>query len=454
MTKPGPISWSPDSWKNFPAPQQPDWPDDIQLKSVLDQLASYPPLVFAEEVNSLKHHLAEAAQGNAFLIQGGDCAETFTDFSAEGIRDKLKILLQMAVILTYGTSCKVIKVGRIAGQFAKPRTRKIETRNGITLPAYRGDCVNKIEFTQEARIPDPRRLIRAYNQSASTLNLLRAFTTGGFADLNKVHLWNREFLQKSKLGKRYEKIAERIDDALRFTHAWGISTDNNSALRLTELFTSHEGLLLGYEQALTRTDSLSGAYYDCSAHMLWIGDRTRSISGAHVAFFTGVQNPIGIKLGPGMDIPELIQIIRTLNPENAWGRITLISRLGAEITTTVLPEIIRAVKREKLNVLWICDPMHGNTFITESGHKTRSFDTIIQELEEFFAVHDSEGTIAGGVHFELTGENVTECLGGAQQISRTDLDNRYESACDPRLNNEQSLELAFLVTNLIQKYKR
>jgi len=443
-------SWTPDSWKHLTAAQQPDWENSKGYTKVVSELSSYPPLVFAGEVRALKQQLGDAAQGNGFLIQGGDCAETFDDFRADSIRDKLKILLQMSVVLTYGASCNVVKLGRIAGQFAKPRSTNTETRDGIELPSYRGDAVNDINFNEESRKQNPKRLLRTYNQSAATLNLLRAFTTGGFADLNKVHMWNQKFIAQSPQGKKYEKIANSIDDALTFMKAVGITSDNTSALKLAEFFTSHEALLLGYEHALTRQDSLTEKWYNCSAHFLWIGDRTRQPNGAHVEFLSGVDNPIGIKVGPTINKEELISLCEKLNPENEWGRLTLISRMGADTVRSKLPPLIKAIKESGQKVLWVCDPMHGNTYKTKNGYKTRHFDTILEELEHFFAIHRAEKTIPGGVHFELTGDNVTECLGGAQKISDSDLKSRYETACDPRLNNEQSLELAFLVTDLLR----
>ena len=443
-------TWTPESWQKLTAEQQPNWPDLDNCKTVLSEISQYPPLVFAGEVRALKQQLAEAAQGNGFLIQGGDCAETFAEFRADPIREKLKILLQMSVVLTYGASCNVVKIGRIAGQFAKPRSADTETRDGTELPSYRGDAVNDINFNEKNRIPNPKRLLRTYNQSAATLNLLRAFTKGGFADLNKVHLWNQEFIANSPQGKRYEKVANSIDEALTFMKAVGISSENTAALHLTEFFTSHEALLLGYEHALTRQDSLTDKWYNCSAHFMWIGDRTRQPDGAHVEFLSGVENPIGVKVGPSITEDELLSLCEKLNPDNEFGRLTLIARFGAESIRKHLPPLIRAVKENGKKVLWICDPMHGNTYKSPSGFKTRHFDTILEELEHFFAIHRAEGTIPGGVHFELTGDNVTECLGGAREITDTDLESKYETACDPRLNNEQSLELAFLVTDLLR----
>jgi 3-deoxy-7-phosphoheptulonate synthase len=443
--------WALDTWKQFPIHQQPNWPDKAIYEKVLDEISTYPPLVFAGEVRALKQQLADATLGKGFLIQGGDCAETFSDFKANSIRDKLKILLQMSVVLTYGASYNVIKVGRIAGQFAKPRSSDVEIRKNVSLPSYRGDAVNSIEFNENTRAPNPKRMLRTYNQSAATLNLLRAFTKGGFADLNKVHFWNQEFIESSPQGKRYEEIAKRIDDSLKFMHAVGISSSNTSALKLTEFYTSHEALLVGYEQALTRQDSLTGEWYDCSAHMLWIGERTRQLDGAHVEFLSGVHNPIGIKLGPTANADDIVKLCEILNPNNEPGRISLITRMGADKINEVLPTLIQGITASGQNVLWVCDPMHGNTFKTETGYKTRHFNTILKELENFFAIHKSEGSFPGGIHFELTGDNVTECLGGARDISDSDLRERYETACDPRLNNEQSLELAFLISDLLRE---
>ncbi|SVB42649.1 uncharacterized protein METZ01_LOCUS195503 [marine metagenome] len=443
-------SWSPESWQEFAAAQQPNWGKIDEYSKVISEISNYPPLVFAGEVRDLKQQLSDAAQGNGFLIQGGDCAETFTDFNADSIRDKLKILLQMSVVLTYGASCNIVKLGRIAGQFAKPRSSNTEIRDGIELLSYRGDAVNDIEFNEKSRTPNPKRLLRTYNQSAATLNLLRAFTTGGFADLNKVHIWNQEFISTSPQGKRYEKIAKSIDDALIFMQAIGISSENTSALKLTEFFTSHEALLLGYEHSLTRQDSLTEKWYDCSAHFLWIGDRTRQLNGAHVEFLSGVDNPIGVKVGPSIIENDLLSLCEKLNPNNEWGRLTFIIRMGVDNIRNMLPSLIKMINESGHRVLWGCDPMHGNTYKSETGYKTRHFDTILEELEHFFAIHHAEGTIPGGVHFELTGDNVTECLGGAREISDKDLESRYETACDPRLNNEQSLELAFLLTDLLR----
>ncbi len=446
-------SWNPNSWLKLKANQQPDWEKLDNYSKIISELSSYPPLVFAGEVRSLKNQLAETAQGNGFLIQGGDCAETFADFNADSIRDKLKIILQMSVVLTYGASCNVVKLGRIAGQFAKPRSSNTEYRDDLELPSYRGDAVNDIAFNNKSRTPNPKRLLRVYNQSAATLNLLRAFTTGGFADLNKVDVWNQEFIEQSPQGKKYSKISKNISDALTFMEAVGINSNNTPALKLTEFFTSHEALLLGYEHSLTRQDSLTKKWYDCSAHFLWIGDRTRQIDGAHVEFLSGVDNPIGVKVGPTISDKELLSLCKKLNPNNEWGKLTLITRMGAKKIRSKLPPLIKIIKDNNINVLWICDPMHANTYKTDNGYKTRHFDTILEEIEHFFAIHRAENTIPGGVHFELTGDNVTECVGGARKIDNEDLQSRYQTACDPRLNNEQSLELAFLITDLLRSNK-
>ncbi len=443
------MTWTPDIWQNYPARQQPSWPDLSVLNQVLSELRGFPPLVFAGEIRKLKQHFADASQGKCFIVQGGDCAETFDEFSADAIRDKLKILLQMSVILSYSTSRKVVKIGRIAGQFAKPRSLDFEVRQGHKLPIYRGDAVNDIASTPEARTPDPHRLTRAYHQSASTLNLLRAFTTGGFADLQQVHLWNQEFIAQSRIGLRYESLAKKIDDAVRFARAWGMSSNDHPASKLTEFYTSHEGLLLGYESALTRVDSQTGDWYDCSAHMLWIGNRTRQSGGAHARFFAGVKNPVGIKIGPDADLDDLSVLLDLLNPGKEQGRLVLITRIGNMSIQDQLPNLIRMVRKSRQPVTWLCDPMHGNTYLTDGGVKTRSFQTILSELEQFFRIHSECGSVPGGVHFELTGANVTECVGGAQEISHLDLKDRYESACDPRLNCEQSLELAFHLSELL-----
>ena len=445
-----PEAWSPDSWLRRPAAQQPEWPDAHVLEASLAEIASQPPLVFAGEIRDLREQLAKVAAGEAFLLQGGDCAETFSAHSANTIRDKLKVLLQMAVVLTYGAQMPVIKVGRIAGQFAKPRSQPTEQHDGLELPVYRGDAVNGVEFDPAARRPDPQRLVRVYHQAAATLNLLRAFTRGGFADLTRVHAWNQEFVASSPQGKRYAAVADEIDRALQFLRACGVDVDGDPTFHTVDFWTSHEALLLGYEQALTRQDSLTGDWYDCSAHMLWIGERTRQPDGAHVHFLSGVHNPVGVKLGPTTTSEEAIELARRLNPDDIPGRLTFITRMGAPNVESALPKLVRGVRDAGISVVWSCDPMHGNTFQSENGYKTRKFVDILAELRVFFEVHQAEGTIPGGVHIELTGEDVTECLGGAQAIADLDLAYRYETACDPRLNNQQSLELAFLVAEMLR----
>jgi 3-deoxy-7-phosphoheptulonate synthase len=437
-------TWSPQTWRSKPIRQVPEYPDADAVTRVEGQLADYPPLVFAGEARNLKQQLAEVSAGRAFLLQGGDCAESFAEFKADTIRDTFKVLLQMAVVLTFGAACPVVKVGRMAGQFAKPRSKPTETQNGIELPAYRGDIVNAIEFDAYSRQPDPDRLIRAYNQAAATLNLLRAFAQGGLADLNQVHKWNLAFVQDSNQGARYEEIAQRIDEALGFMRACGINSDSVPQVRETDFYTSHEALLLNYEEAFTRVDSLTGDWYDTSAHFLWIGDRTRQLDEAHVEFLRGVNNPIGLKCGPKMAPDELVKLLETLNPHNEPGRITLISRMGHDQVGEKLPPLIRAVQKAGHNVVWSCDPMHGNTAKTDNGFKTRPFDRILSEVTDFFAIHRAEGSYPGGVHIEMTGKDVTECLGGAQAISEDRLGDRYHTHCDPRLNASQALELAFL----------
>ncbi len=439
--------WKPDSWRQLAALQQPDWPDVNALNTTCQALRKYPPLVFAGEVRSLQSHLERVCRGEAFLLQGGDCAESFHDFSANSIRDKLKVLLQMAVILTFGMGKPVIKVGRIAGQFAKPRSSPMETVNGVSLPSFRGESVNDPSFSEEARQPDPQRLERAYFQSASTLNLLRAFTSGGFADLNKLHVWNQDFVAHSPQGQKYARLAEKISDALAFMKVVGIDSDNTPVLREVEYFTSHEALILEYEEALTRQDSLTGNYYDCSAHLLWIGERTRQLNGAHVEFLRGVGNPLGCKVGPDITDDDLIGLCDRLNPDNLPGRLTLITRFGHGKIAKVLPRLVRTIQREGRKVVWSCDPMHGNTH-TVNDFKTRALDHILAELKQFFAIHAAEGSIPGGVHFELTGDDVTECLGGSHEVRAEDLTERYRTTCDPRLNAAQSLDLAFMITEL------
>lgn len=439
--------WSPSSWRTFPVKQLPSYPDMSRLIAVERELAEQPPLVFAGEARALKADLAKVANGEAFLLQGGDCAESFNEFRAKHIRDMFKVMLQMAVVLTFGGQCPVVKIGRIAGQFAKPRSADNETIDGVTLPSYRGDIINDIAFTQESRTPDPERMLRAYQQSTSTLNLLRAFAQGGFADLNQVHKWNLDFVQKSPLGERYQALADQIDQSLRFMKACGLTTANSPQLRETTLYTSHEALLLPYEEALTRCDSLTGDWYDCSAHLLWIGDRTRQPDGAHVEFCRGVKNPLGLKVGPSTDPSELIQLIDTLNPENEPGRMNLIVRMGVENIEKYLPPLIRKVRDEGRIVSWSSDPMHGNTIKAPNGYKTRKVSAVLEEVRHFFAIHNAEGSYPGGVHFEMTGRNVTECIGGAFRITEHDLAERYHTHCDPRLNADQALELAFLIVD-------
>ena len=441
--------WKPTNWRNRPVQQMPVYNDGAALNEAERTLAQFPPLVFAGEARNLKAELGKVARGEAFLMQGGDCAESFAEFHANTIRDTFKVLLQMAVVLTFGAACPVVKVGRMAGQFAKPRSAPNEDVNGVSLPSYRGDIINAIDFTDGARQPDPKRMLQAYNQSAATLNLLRAFAQGGFADLHKVHQWNLQFVAGSPQGARYEALSSRIDETLAFMAACGLTSETVPQLRETDFYTSHEALLLPYEEALTRVDSLTGQWYDCSAHMLWIGDRTRQVDGAHVEFLRGVKNPIGMKCGPSLKPDELIRLLDILNPENEAGRITLITRMGADKVAQHLPAMIRAVKREGRMVVWSCDPMHGNT-ITLNRYKTRPFDRILAEVNQVFDAHQAEGSYAGGVHFEMTGKDVTECTGGAQAISDASLADRYHTYCDPRLNGAQALELAFLVAERLK----
>ena len=443
-------SWKPNSWRSKPIQQQPHYQDLSQVRVVENQLSSYPPLVFAEEARRLQQHFAEVCHGNGFLLQGGDCAESFTDFNAPKIRDTFKVLLQMAVVLTFAGSCPVTKVARMAGQYAKPRSGDLETIGNVSLPSYRGDIINAHEFTSAARQPDPQRMLTAYHQSAATLNLLRAFAQGGLADLHKVHKWNMSFVAANPLKDKYQRLAEQIEESLRFMEVLGINGQSHSTIHETELFTSHEALLLPYEEALTRVDTLTGLPYDCSAHMLWIGERTRQLDHAHVEFFRGIHNPIGVKIGPNTQPDELIQLIDALNPNNVAGRLTLITRMGADILADKLPPLIRQVQREGRQVVWSSDPMHGNTVKADNGFKTRNFDAIISELKQFFAVHQSENSYAGGIHLEMTGQDVTECTGGAYQISESDLAKRYQTQCDPRLNADQVLELAFLVAETLR----
>ncbi|MFC6687494.1 class II 3-deoxy-7-phosphoheptulonate synthase [Jhaorihella thermophila] len=444
--------WNKSSWRSKPRVQMPDYTDPQALARVEAQLAKYPPLVFAGEARRLKEHLGAASRGEAFLLQGGDCAESFDQFSANAIRDTFKVMLQMAMVLTYGAKVPVIKVGRMAGQFAKPRSAPTEVRDGVELPSYRGDIINELDFTPQARVPDPNKMLQAYTQAAATLNLLRAFSTGGYADVNQVHAWTLGFTE-SEEAEKYREMASRITDTLDFMKAAGINAETEHALRSVEFYTSHEGLLLEYEEALTRLDSTSGKWLAGSGHFLWIGDRTRQPDGAHVEFLRGVLNPIGLKCGPTMTTEDLKVLMAKLNPENEPGRLTLITRFGAGKVADNLPRLIRTVQEEGANVTWVCDPMHGNTIKSSTGYKTRPFDAVLREVREFFAVHAAEGTIPGGVHFEMTGQDVTECTGGVHAVSEENLSDRYHTACDPRLNASQSLELAFLVAEELSRLR-
>jgi 3-deoxy-7-phosphoheptulonate synthase len=436
--------WTKKSWRSKPRIQMPDYPDQDALEAVEAQLARYPLLVFAGEARRLKKHLGAAGRGEAFLLQGGDCAESFDQFSSDAIRDTFKVMLQMAIVLTHGAKVPVIKVGRMAGQFAKPRSAPTETVNGVELPSYRGDIINNLDFTEDARLPNPQNMLRAYTQAAATLNLLRAFSTGGYADVHQVHAWTLGFTESEK-AEKYREIANRISDTLDFMSAAGVTSDTAHTLQTVEFYTSHESLLLEYEEALTRVDSTTGKWLAGSGHMIWIGDRTRQPDGAHVEFARGVQNPIGLKAGPTMTSDDLKALMAKLNPDNEEGRLTLIARFGAGSVGEHLPRLIKTVRDEGAKVTWVCDPMHGNTIKSSSGYKTRPFESVLREVREFFAVHAAEGTVPGGVHFEMTGQDVTECTGGVRAVSDEDLSDRYHTACDPRLNASQSLELAFLV---------
>jgi 3-deoxy-7-phosphoheptulonate synthase len=444
-------TWTPDSWRSRPAAQQPVWPDEDALKRVVAQLSGLPPLVFAGEARHLTRDLGEAAAGRAFVLQAGDCAESFSEFTADSIRDKLKVILQMAVVLTYGAGLPVVKVGRIAGQFAKPRSAATEQVGDQVVDSFRGHMVNDDIFDSAARRPDPTRLVTAYHQSVATLNLLRAFTKGGFADLSQIHAWNQQFVSESAQGRRFEAIAEGIDAALRFMAACGINLGSEEALHEVDFWTSHEALILDYEEALTRQDSLTGDWYDCSAAMLWVGERTRQVDGAHCEFLSGIHNPIGSKVGPDATVDEVLGLCEKLNPDRVPGRLTLITRLGVEHVARNLPPLLEAVRAEEHPVVWICDPMHGNTFTAENGRKTRRFDDITTELHAFFDAHRQVGTWPGGVHIELTGDDVTECLGGVEDIGEDQLDQRYTTTCDPRLNARQSLDLAFGLAELLRR---
>jgi 3-deoxy-7-phosphoheptulonate synthase len=442
--------WTPESWRSKPVAQAPVYSDGAALAGAERQLAGYPPLVFAGEARKLKQALGKAAGGEAFLLQGGDCAESFGEHSADNIRDFFRVFLQMAVVMTFAAASPIVKVGRVAGQFAKPRSSDFETIDGVTLPAYRGDIVNDIEFTSAAREPDPRRQLEAYRQSAATLNLLRAFANGGYANLENVHRWMLGFVKDSPQSERYQELADRITETLGFMRAIGLDPEAHPELRATDFYTSHEALLLGYEQAMTRLDSTSGDYYATSGHMIWIGDRTRQIGGAHVEFARGLKNPIGLKCGPSLAPDELLRLIEILDPDDEPGRLTLICRFGADRIDAALAPLLRAVKREGRKLLWVSDPMHGNTIKTSTGYKTRPTERIAQEVRSFFSICRAEGTYAGGVHLEMTGKNVTECTGGARAISEADLHDRYHTYCDPRLNAEQAIEMAFMVADLLK----
>lgn len=446
--------WSPASWRHAPIRQVPLYEDQAAVARVEEKLKTLPPLVFAGEARRLKANLAKAAAGNAFVLQGGDCAESFAEFSARTIRDNFRVFLQMALVLTWGSGKPIIKIGRVAGQFAKPRSADTETCDGITLPSYRGDIINGIDFNASARQPNPQRLLEAYHQSAATLNLLRAFAQGGYADLHEVHKWTLDFIKQTPAARDYEVIASRIDECLRFMAACGLTSETALPIRETDYFTSHEALLLNYEEPLTRIDSLTGEPYACSAHFLWIGERTRQPDGAHVEFLSGIKNPIGVKCGPTTTADDIKRLAAKLNPHNEAGRLTLITRMGAGVVGDKLPSLLRSVKAEGLNVVWICDPMHGNTITTTAGHKTRDFRAILQEIEAFFAAHRAEGTYAGGVHVEMTGQDVTECVGGMQALAAGGLHERYITHCDPRLNATQSLELAFVVSRMMNEARQ
>ena len=444
------MSWTPSSWRDFPIKQQPTYEDQDALKKTEAMLSSYPPLIFAGEARRLKEKLAAAGRGEAFLLQGGDCAESFADFNGKNIKNLFKLMLQMNMILMYSTGKPVVKVGRIAGQFAKPRSSDFEEIDGVKLPSYRGDIINGIEFTPEARIPKPENMIQAYSQAGVTLNLLRAFSRGGLADLNKVHQWNLDFIKDNPLGKRYDELSDTIDHSMKFMSACGLNSDIMPQLHQTTLYTSHEALLLNYEEALTRRDSETGEWYDCSAHMLWIGDRTRDLSEAHIEYFRGIANPIGCKVGPSMQEDELIELIDALNPNNEEGRLNLIVRMGASQIRDYFPNLLKRVRDEGRNVVWSCDPMHGNVEKSSTGYKTRDFDNILSEVEQFFAIHKEMGTIGAGIHLEMTGNDVTECTGSTScAITPEGLSDRYHTQCDPRLNASQALELSFMLSDVI-----
>ena len=450
------MTWNPNTWRNYPVVQMPKYINQKSLSSVEAKLSLKPPLVFAGEVQALKKSLHLVEKGEAFILQGGDCAESFTQFSANGIRDTFKVLLQMAVILTFGSSMPIIKIGRIAGQFAKPRSSDIEVLNGVELPSYRGDMINDMEFNKASREPDPHRLIEGYEQSAATLNLIRAFAQGGMADLAKVHEWTLGFLADTPETTKYQEVADRISESLNFMKACGLTSDTASQLRETEFYTSHEALLLNYEEALTREDTITAekGWYSTSAHLLWVGDRTRQHDHGHIEFLSGIQNPVGIKCGPSLEPDDLIRLIEKINPENDTGKVVLICRMGSEKVVDHLPKLIKKIQSEGKKVIWCCDPMHGNTIKASNGYKTRKVSQILSEVDNFFNVHKTEGSYPGGVHFEMTGSNVTECLGGANEVKESDLGSRYHTHCDPRLNGSQSLELAFLISDLLKKIRK
>ena len=448
-------NWNPDSWRDFPIKQQPTYTDLEKLKKVEKELSSYPPLIFAGEALNLKKQLADVVDGKAFLLQGGDCAESFASFDANNIKGLFKVMMQMAVVLTFSGGCPVVKVGRVAGQFAKPRSSDFEEINGISLPSYRGDIVNDMEFTEKARNPKAKKLLKAYNQSAATMNLLRAFSRGGMGDLNQVQSWNQDFLKDHTLGVKYDELSYKISQTLEFMKACGITSENTAQLNQTTLFTSHEALLLNYEQALTRKDSITGDWFNCAAHMLWIGDRTRDLKDAHIEYFRGIKNPIGCKVGPSMKEDELIQLIDKLNPTNEAGRLNLIVRMGANKIADAFPKLLRKVKKEGKNVVWSCDPMHGNTTKASNNYKTRDFEAILSEVRQFFKIHKAEGTYAGGIHLEMTGQDVTECTGSASSAVTTEgLASRYHTQCDPRLNADQALELAFMIADTLKDARK
>jgi len=448
-------NWNPDTWRDFPIKQQPTYPDLEKLKKVEKELASYPPLIFAGEALNLKNQLADVVNGKAFLLQGGDCAESFTAFDANNIKNLFKVMMQMSVVLTFSGGCPVVKVGRVAGQFAKPRSSDFEEINGISLPSYRGDIVNDIDFNEKSRNPKPKKLLKAYNQSAATMNLLRAFSRGGMADLNQVHLWNTDFVNDHTLGDKYDEVSSKITESLNFMKVCGITSETSPALAQTTLFTSHEALLLNYEQALTRRDSITGDWFNCAAHMLWIGDRTRDLKDAHIEYFRGIQNPIACKVGPTMKEEELIQLIDKLNPNNEAGRLNLIVRMGANKIGEHFPKLLKRVKKEGKNVLWSSDPMHGNTIKADNGYKTRDFEAILSEVKQFFQIHRAEGTYAGGIHLEMTGQDVTECTGSTSSAVTTEgLASRYHTQCDPRLNADQALELSFMIADTLKEARK